>query len=155
MKTFPLKFWIKRQFIFCLETTNLKLNLGMLLDSQEIVGNNTTVSGDICASLERPPLCTDSLSGLQRSIEYAQRFERNRNRKREFNLRYMNSSTIADKCNSILSQPFNLPLRTALSSNDLCCCSRKPPAFTITIVFINKCIYFHTQKERKTVNFIL
>lgn len=118
------------------KTTHLKLNLGMLLDDQEIVGTDTTDFGYISTGLERGSLHTESLAGLQRSIDLAQRFEKNC-RERELSLRF---STIAEKCNTFLSKPWNPPLRAALSGTGdrQCCCKRKPPAFTL---YYNNCLY--------------
>ncbi|KAJ8736465.1 hypothetical protein PYW08_007121 [Mythimna loreyi] len=91
--------------------TNLKLNIGMILDHQEIVDTDTAEVGDVSNSLERFPARTDSLAGLQRSVAYAQRYER-QHAERERRLRLPEPSASVDLMTAAASPPIRLPLRT-------------------------------------------
>lgn len=112
-------------------STNLKLNIGMILDHKEIVDTDTADVGDVSNNLERFPARTDSLAKLQRSVAYAQRFERTRT-ERDRRLRPPEPCNSADNLTAALSKPLRPPLRTVPSSSImtrrdfLCKCSRKP-----------------------------
>lgn len=108
-------------------STNLKLNIGMILDHQEIVDTDTAEVGEVSNSLERFPARTDSLAGLQRSVAYAQRYEKQRSN-REARLRPAEPCASADHLTAAASRPMRLPLRTVPtgSSSNTGYCSRKP-----------------------------
>ncbi|XP_022117450.2 calponin homology domain-containing protein DDB_G0272472-like [Pieris rapae] len=98
-------------------STNLKLNIGMILDHKEIVDTDTAEVGEVSNSLERFPAKTDSLAGLQHSVAHAQRVERARI-EREHRLRPTQSNTSADKLTAAASKPLRRPFRTtAIPSN--------------------------------------
>lgn len=110
-------------------STNLKLNIGMLLDHQEIVDTDTAEVGEVSNNVERCPARSDSLAALQRSVAFAQHYERMRT-ERERRLR-----PLADPCASVeqltagTSRPLRPPLLNTRSSNltNACHCkSRKP-----------------------------
>lgn len=109
-------------------STNLKINIGMILDHKEIVDTDTAEVGEVSNSLERFPARTDSLAGLQKSVAYAQRVERAR-LERERRLRPIEPYT--DKVTSIVSRPLRNPLNnvpsssTVTSAKYMCRCSRK------------------------------
>ncbi|XP_049692717.2 myosin-11 isoform X2 [Helicoverpa armigera] len=109
-------------------TTNLKLNIGMILDHQEIVDTDTAEVGEVSNNLERFPARTDSLAGLQRSVAYAQRYERQRT-ERERRLRPPEPCASADHLMAAVSAPLRPPLRTlptaSTTSAGYCPC-RKP-----------------------------
>ncbi|PZC73583.1 hypothetical protein B5X24_HaOG209412 [Helicoverpa armigera] len=109
-------------------TTNLKLNIGMILDHQEIVDTDTAEVGEVSNNLERFPARTDSLAGLQRSVAYAQRYERQRT-ERERRLRPPEPCASADHLMAAVSAPLRPPLRTlptaSTTSTGYCPC-RKP-----------------------------
>lgn len=110
-------------------STNLKLNIGMVLDHQEIVDTDTAEVGEVSNNLERFPARTDSLAGLQRSVAYAQRYERQRT-ERERRLRpAVEPCASADQLTAAASPPLRPPLRTmpagSTSSAGYCKC-RKP-----------------------------
>lgn len=113
-------------------STNLKLNIGMVLDHHEIVDTDTAEVGEVSNNLERLPARTDSLAGMQRSIAFAQRFERSRT-ERERRLRPSEPCASADQLVAAVSRPLRPPLRTvttapigSISNTELCRCSRKP-----------------------------
>ncbi|XP_075980027.1 uncharacterized protein LOC142979117 [Anticarsia gemmatalis] len=112
-------------------STNLKLNIGMVLDHQEIVDTDTAEVGEVSNNLERLPARTDSLAGLQRSVAYAQRFERMRT-ERDRRLRPSAPCASADLLVAAASRPLRPPLRTvpsrSSSGTGICRCSRKPPS---------------------------
>lgn len=98
-------------------STNLKLNIGMILDHKEIVDTDTAEVGEVSNSLERFPAKTDSLAGLQHSVAHAQRVERAR-LERERRLRPSRSHTSAYKLTAATSKPLRPPFRSsAIPSN--------------------------------------
>ncbi|CAH2102716.1 unnamed protein product [Euphydryas editha] len=108
-------------------STNLKINIGMILDHKEIVDTDTAEVGEVSNSLERFPARTDSLAGLQKSVAYAQRVERAR-LERERRLRPTEPYT--DKVTSVVSRPLRTPLNrvpsstTATSAEYMCRCRK-------------------------------
>ncbi|CAK1544614.1 unnamed protein product [Leptosia nina] len=114
-------------------STNLKLNIGMILDHQEIVDTDTAEVGEVSNSLERFPAKTDSLAGLQQSVAHAQRVERAR-LERERRLRPSQSCTSADKLATAASKPLRPPFRTAAASSNIssslreCRCKYRKPS---------------------------
>ncbi|XP_022822154.1 titin homolog isoform X2 [Spodoptera litura] len=108
-------------------STNLKLNIGMILDHQEIVDTDTAEVGEVSNSLERFPARTDSLAGLQRSVAYAQRYERQR-AERDRRLRRPEPHASVDNLTAALAPPLRPPLLTVNGSSsgvEYCNC-RKP-----------------------------
>lgn len=108
-------------------STNLKLNIGMILDHQEIVDTDTAEVGEVSNSLERFPARTDSLAGLQRSVAYAQHYERQRVG-RDRRLRRPEPSASVDHLTAALAPPLRPPLLTVNGSSsgvEYCNC-RKP-----------------------------
>ncbi|KAJ8735458.1 hypothetical protein PYW07_007078 [Mythimna separata] len=101
--------------------TNLKLNIGMILDYKEIVDIDTAEVGEISNSLERFPARTNSLAGLQRSVAHAQRYERLQRSRR-----LPESSASADLLTAAASPPLRLPLRTVPSGSSCNSGNRKP-----------------------------
>ncbi|KAJ0182628.1 hypothetical protein K1T71_001997 [Dendrolimus kikuchii] len=111
-------------------STNLKLNIGMILDHKEIVDTDTADVGDVSNSLERFPARTESLARLQRSVAYAQRFERART-ERERRLRPPEPCNSADELTAAVAKPLRPPFCTVPSGSSTrkdsyCKCNRKP-----------------------------
>lgn len=90
-------------------STNLKLNLGMILNHQEIIDTDTAEVGEVSNSLERLPARTDSLAGLQQSVLHAQRLERIRT-ERSRRLRRPEPSSSIDKLKIGISRPIRAPM---------------------------------------------
>ncbi|XP_047525870.1 reticulocyte-binding protein homolog 2a-like isoform X1 [Pieris napi] len=118
-------------------STNLKLNIGMILDHKEIVDTDTAEVGEVSNSLERFPAKTDSLAGLQHSVAHAQRVERARI-ERERRLRPTQSNTSADKLTAAASKPLRHPFRTtaipsnpSINTTECRCKYRKPSTCNI------------------------
>ncbi|KAJ8736467.1 hypothetical protein PYW08_007123 [Mythimna loreyi] len=107
--------------------TNLKVNMGMILDHKEIVDTDTAEVGQVSNSLERFPARTDSLAGLQRSVAHAQRYER-QHAERNRRLHFTDPCASADLITAATSPPMRLPLRTVptISTSATRYCSRKP-----------------------------
>ncbi|KAM3967583.1 uncharacterized protein ACR2FA_011074 [Aphomia sociella] len=97
-------------------STNLKLNIGMVLDHQEIVDTDTAEVGEVSNNLERLLARTDSLAGLQRNVAYAQRLERSRV-ERERRLRRPEPCASADQLTAAISRPLRPPFRTLPSAS--------------------------------------
>lgn len=97
-------------------STNLKINIGMILDHQEIVDTDTAELGEVSNSLERLPARTNSLAGLQKSIAYAQCVDKART-ERERWLRPVKLISSADKLTSAISRPLRLPLYVCSKSS--------------------------------------
>lgn len=114
-------------------TTNLKMNIGMILDHKEIVDTDTAEVGEVSNNMERLPARTDSLAGLQKSIAHAQHYDRTRT-ERELRIRPTVPRGSADKLVSAASKALHPPLRTGPSGSTttaadcFCKCSRKPTA---------------------------
>ncbi|KAF9412495.1 hypothetical protein HW555_009019, partial [Spodoptera exigua] len=108
-------------------STNLKLNIGMILDHQEIVDTDTAEVGEVSNSLERFPARTDSLAGLQRSVAYAQRYERHR-AERDRRLRRPEPYASVDNLTAAVAPPLRPPLLTVNGSTSgvTYCNCRKP-----------------------------
>lgn len=96
-------------------TTNIKLNLGMLLDHKEIVDVDTAEVGEVSNNLERFPARSDSLAAMQKSVAYARHFEKSQI-ERERRLRPAEPCVSADKLIAAASHPLRPPLRSAYSS---------------------------------------
>lgn len=117
-------------------TTNLKLNIGMLLDSSEIIDTNTEELGEIRTGLERLTAETASLQTLQLNIQNARHRER-RVTKREGRVRLLCPAASTDRYDTIVSKPLKPPLNTVnstttgISCENECRCIRKPPTCTL------------------------
>lgn len=111
-------------------STNLKINLGMILDHQEIIDTDTAEVGEVSNSLERFPARTDSLAALQKSVAFAQRVERSRV-ERERRLRPTQPCSSSDKFTTLVSRPLRAPLRAVASEATVATCNcrcRKVPS---------------------------
>lgn len=97
-------------------STNIKLNIGMVLDHQEIVDTDIAELGEVSNNLERFPARTDSLAALQHSLAHAQRFERTRT-ERERRLRPSEPCASADQLTAAASRPLRPPLLTVTTSS--------------------------------------
>lgn len=112
-------------------TTNLKLNIGMILDHKEIVDTDTAELGEVSNNVERLPARSESIAGLQKSVAYAECFERMRS-SRERRLRPPPAVESADKLTAAASRPLQPPLRSLPSDTSTTVtrtgysCSRKP-----------------------------
>ncbi|CAH2050230.1 unnamed protein product, partial [Iphiclides podalirius] len=99
--------------------TNLKLNLGMILDHKEIVDTDTAEVGEVTCNLERFPARTDSLAMLQRSVAHAQHVERLRlERERRFRLSEVKPSV--DRITAAISRPLKPPVNTVPETECMC-----------------------------------
>ncbi|KAJ8736468.1 hypothetical protein PYW08_007124 [Mythimna loreyi] len=90
--------------------TNLKLNIGMILDHKDTVNTEIAKESAVSNSLDQFAARTDSLAGLQRSVVLAQRYER-QHAEREHRLRPPELCTSAN-LTAGTSPPMRLPLRT-------------------------------------------
>ncbi|KAJ8735455.1 hypothetical protein PYW07_007075 [Mythimna separata] len=108
-------------------STNLKLNMGMILDHKEIVDTETAEVGEVLNSIEQFPARTDSLAGLQRSVAHAQRYER-QHAERERRIRPAAPCASADLLTAAVSAPLRVPFRTMPSGSTSTTghCRRKP-----------------------------
>ncbi|XP_013135170.1 PREDICTED: uncharacterized protein LOC106100717 isoform X2 [Papilio polytes] len=89
--------------------TNMKLNLGMILDHKEIVDTDTAEVGEVSCNVEKFPARTDSLAMLQRSIAHAQHVERLRQeRERRYKISLIKTSI--DRLTAAASRPLQPPL---------------------------------------------
>ncbi|XP_060808985.1 uncharacterized protein LOC106142075 [Amyelois transitella] len=91
--------------------TNIKMNIGMILDHKEIVDTDTAEVGEVSNNLERLPAKTDSLAGLQKSVDDARRLERCRT-ERDRRIRRPQAAVSVDRFQEAVSKPLMLPLRT-------------------------------------------
>ncbi|KAJ8736466.1 hypothetical protein PYW08_007122 [Mythimna loreyi] len=109
-------------------STNLKVNMGMILDDKEIVDTDTSIVGEVSNSLERFPARTDSLAGLQRSVAYAQSYEKKHAERERRLLRVAEPCASADLLHAAASPPMRLPLRALPtgSTTNTRCSSSKP-----------------------------
>ncbi|VVC90525.1 unnamed protein product [Leptidea sinapis] len=108
-------------------STNLKMNIGMILDHKEIVDTDTAEVGDVSNSLLRYPARTESLATLQRSVAHAQSVDRAR-LEREHRIRPSIKRASVDKLNDAASRPLRPPFRTVSSVNTTtteCPCTKK------------------------------
>ncbi|XP_059048138.1 uncharacterized protein LOC131843486 [Achroia grisella] len=113
-------------------STNLKINIGMVLDHQEIVDTDTAEVGEVSNNLERLPARTDSLAGLQKSVAYAQRVERS-HIERDRRLRAAEPCASADQLTAAMSRPLRPTFRTASSDSRSigeCLYKRRKPSCT-------------------------
>ncbi|CAG4979347.1 unnamed protein product [Parnassius apollo] len=109
-------------------TTNLKLNLGMILDHQEIVDTDTAEVGEVATNMERFPARTDSLAMLQRIVANTQHVEKLRiERERRFRFTANNSSI--DCIHTALSRL--QPPMNSTAEFDCFCKLRKSKIFNI------------------------
>ncbi|XP_072937401.1 uncharacterized protein [Epargyreus clarus] len=110
-------------------TTNIKMNIGMILDHHEIVDTDTAEVGEVSNSLERFPARTDSLAGLQQSVAYAQRVERLRV-ERERRLTHQKPVLSADRLLAAASRPLKpqlkIPSNSTVARDECYCKCRKP-----------------------------
>lgn len=97
-------------------TTTLKLNMGMVLNNEEIIDCDTTDVGKVVTPVDQLPARSDSLASVQRSVANARKFERSR-AQRELNLRpkvEVNAKT--DHTKAFLSRPLRPPVCAAPSA---------------------------------------
>ncbi|XP_073957766.1 uncharacterized protein isoform X2 [Choristoneura fumiferana] len=112
-------------------TTNLKINMGMILDHKEIVDTDTADVGDVSNSMERLPARTDSLAILQQAVAQAQSEERSRVRHERRLHKPADPCASAERLTAAASRPLRPPLVTASGTtvSSKCPCKlRKPPS---------------------------
>lgn len=98
-------------------TTRLKLNMGMILNNEEIIDHDTTDVGQVVTPVDRLPARTESMAGVQRSVAYAQNFERHRT-ERERKIRpIVEPNAGADHLTAFLSRPLRPPIRAVPSAS--------------------------------------
>ncbi|KOB77617.1 Uncharacterized protein OBRU01_03663, partial [Operophtera brumata] len=85
-------------------TTNLKLNIGMVLDHKEIVDTDTAEVSDVSNNMERLPALTDSLAKLQKSVANAQDYA-TKQKERERRIRPIVPRGSADALTAATSKP--------------------------------------------------
>ncbi|CAK1601849.1 unnamed protein product [Parnassius mnemosyne] len=111
-------------------TTNLKLNLGMILDHQEIVDTDTADVGEVATNMERFPARTDSLAMLQRIVAHAQHVEKLRI-ERERRFRFTENNSSIDRIHTeTLSRPLQAPM-DSVAEIDCFCQLKKSSIFNI------------------------
>ncbi|CAB3226425.1 unnamed protein product [Arctia plantaginis] len=113
-------------------SVNLKQNIGMVLDPQEIVDTDIAELGEVTNNMERFPARTDSIAALQRTIANAQQYEKTRT-ERDRMLRPPGPCISADYFAAVQSKPLRRPLNTIstpqsrlVTGADGCKCTRKP-----------------------------
>lgn len=114
-------------------TTNMKLNIGMILDHKEIIDTDTAEVGEVSNNLERFPARTDSIAGLQQTVAHAQCVERARI-ERDRRLRPRELTASIDRLTAAASRPVRIPLMTVPSGSDtpcVCTYSRKPTSMNV------------------------
>lgn len=98
-------------------TTTLKLNMGMIINNEEIIDHDTTEVGQVVTPVDVLPARTDSMAGLQRRVAYARQFECSRI-KHELKLHpkvELNSKN--DHSKAFLSRPLRPPVCAAPSAS--------------------------------------
>lgn len=93
--------------------TTLKLNMGMILNNDEIIDNDTTEMGEVITPVDRLPARTDSMAAIQRSVEHAQNFERSRTERDRMLRPIVEPNAKADKFTPFVSRPLRPPIRAA------------------------------------------
>lgn len=112
-------------------TTNLKINMGMILDHKEIVDTDTADVGDVSNSMKRLPARTDSLAVLQQAVAQAQREERTRVRHERRLHKPADPCASLERLTAATSRPLRPPIVTASGTTvaSKCQCKvRKPPS---------------------------
>ncbi|XP_063548769.1 trichohyalin-like [Cydia strobilella] len=116
-------------------TTNLKLNIGMVLDHKEIVDTDTAEIGEVSNTLDKLPACTDSIAGLQKAVAKAQAQERFRVR-HELRLKPPQPSASADALRTGCSRPLRTPIvQASLSSCDKMTPKRFKPSSSCNLYY--------------------
>ncbi|XP_073957769.1 uncharacterized protein isoform X2 [Choristoneura fumiferana] len=111
-------------------SSNMKVNIGMVLDHKEIVDTDTADVGDVSNSMQRFPARTDSLAVLQQAVAQAQRSEHLRVRHERRLHKPTGSLASVDRLTAAASRPLRPPLMThskaSLSGPTCKCTTRKP-----------------------------
>ncbi|XP_063357947.1 trichohyalin-like [Cydia amplana] len=116
-------------------TTNLKLNIGMLLDHKEIVDTDTAEIGEVSNTLDKLPACTDSIAELQKAVAKAQAQERFRVR-HEIRLKPPQPTASADALRTGCSRPLRTPVvHASLSSCDKMTPKRFKPSSSCNLYY--------------------
>ncbi|XP_063395638.1 trichohyalin-like [Cydia fagiglandana] len=116
-------------------TTNLKLNIGMVLDHKEIVDTDTAEIGEVSNTLDKLPACTDSIAGLQKAVAKVQAQERLRVR-HELRLKPPQPSASADALRAGCSRPLRTPIvQASLSSRDKMTPKRFKPSSSCNLYY--------------------
>ncbi|XP_038207766.1 uncharacterized protein LOC119829368 [Zerene cesonia] len=120
----------KIYLIFRDGSTNLKLNIGMVLDHKEIVDTDIAEVGEVSNSLKRYPAPSSSIAALQENIEQTKCIQRARF-ERERRIRPKQIYSSADKLISGISKPLQKPIlpapsRATTNSTEYQCRCRKP-----------------------------
>ncbi|XP_063616843.1 trichohyalin-like [Cydia splendana] len=116
-------------------TTNLKLNIGMVLDHKEIVDTDTAEIGEVSNTLDKLPACTDSIAELQKAVAKAQAQERLRVR-HELRLKPPQPSESADALRTGCSRPLRTPVvQASLSSRDKMTPKRFKPSSSCNLYY--------------------
>ncbi|KOB73839.1 Ras-related GTP-binding protein [Operophtera brumata] len=112
--------------VFRAGTTNLKLNIGMVLDPREIVDTETSDLGDVSNNMDKLPARTDSLARLQKSIAHAQHYDRSLT-ERDRRIRRSVPRGSADALTAAASCPLRPdPSGFTTPADSYCKCSRRP-----------------------------
>ncbi|XP_047984800.1 WD repeat-containing protein 87-like [Leguminivora glycinivorella] len=115
-------------------TTNLKLNIGMVLDHKEIVDTDTAEIGEVSNTLDKLPACTDSIAGLQKAVAKAQAQERLRVR-HEVRLKPPQPTASADALRTGCSRPLRPPVQASISSCDKMTPKRFKPSSSCNLYY--------------------
>lgn len=97
--------------------TTLKLNMGMILNNDEIIDHDTTEVGQVVTPVDRLPARTESMAGIQRSVAYAQNFERHRTERERMIRPIVEPNVKTDNLTAFLSRPLRPPIRAVPSAS--------------------------------------
>lgn len=97
--------------------TTMKLNMGMILNSDEIIDHDTTEVGQVVTPVDRLPARTESMAGIQRSVAYAQNFERSRTERERMLRPTVQPNAKIDHLTTFLSRPLRPPVRAVPSAS--------------------------------------
>lgn len=97
--------------------TTLKLNMGMILNNEEIVDHDATELGQVVTPVDRLPARSESMASLQRSVAYAQKFERFRIERERKVRPKVEPNARTDQLTKFLSRPLCPPVRAVPSAS--------------------------------------
>lgn len=97
--------------------TTLKLNMGMILNNDEIIDNDSTEVGQVVTPVDRLPARSESIAGIQRSVAYAQKFERTRTERERMIRPVVDPNARTDHLTTFLSRPLRPPVRAVPSAS--------------------------------------
>lgn len=97
--------------------TTLKLNMGMILINDEIIDHDSSEVGKVVTPVDRLPARTESVAGVQRSVEHAKKFERARTEREQMIRPIVEPNARIDHLKTFLSRPLRPSVRAVPSSS--------------------------------------